>query len=405
MRTRSAAGRPRWLPRWIAPAALVLLVLAAGGLLLAYVAESDGKLDAWHHALGRDFVNVWTAGHLVREGKVAEIFDFRTFWPEQRRLFDPRLPFHFWSYPPTALFLTLPLGWLPYIPALILWTTAGLVGLVAASRTFFGSPLDRWMLVLCPAVAVNIALGQNGAITAALLLGGLALMERRPAWAGVLFGLLAFKPQIGLLLPIPLLLERRWRTLGFAAGTAVGLTLLSAGVFGLEAWRGFFGPTLTTQSKMLTQGRGPFTWMMPSAYMSARVLKQPADVAMLIQAPFTLFAIWATVTGWRADRRGGGEPIVKAALLCAATFVASPQAFNYDLIPVQAAALVLGRRDERVTSLLLVIAVTALPAAMILLGEAKWPVAPLVLALLVWRLRVLSRKGCGTAPAPFPAAA
>ena len=145
---------------------------------------------------------------------------------------------------------------MPYIPALILWSLFGVAILIPVARRMFNDPRERALLVCAPAVAINVALGQNGAITAALLIGGLALWRRRPGWAGALFGLLAFKPQIGLLLPLAVIAERRWKTLAWAAGVAIGVVLLTIPVFGLKAWRGFFGPTLTQQGDHAGPRRG-----------------------------------------------------------------------------------------------------------------------------------------------------
>ena len=61
-------------------------------------------------------------------------------------------------------------------------------------------------LAVAPGVAVCVFFGQNGFYTAALLIGGLMCLDRRPVLAGVLFGILTIKPQLGLLLPVILLL-------------------------------------------------------------------------------------------------------------------------------------------------------------------------------------------------------
>ena len=65
--------------------------------------------------------------------------------------------------------------------------------------------------------------GQNGFLTAALIGGTLGLLERRPALAGVCLGLLTYKPQFGLLFPIVLIADRRWRTIAVACGVAGAL--------------------------------------------------------------------------------------------------------------------------------------------------------------------------------------
>ena len=344
------------------------LALVAWLLLLPYILTAHGHMDFANHALGRDFVNYWTAGHLVAEGHIASIFDPVRFLNAEHRLFDPALPFHFWSYPPPALFLVAPLGVLPYIPALVLWSVFGVAILIPVARRMFADPRERILLVCAPAVAINVALGQNGAITAALLIGGLALWRRRPDLAGVLFGLLVFKPQIGLLLPIAVIAERRWKTLAWAAGTAAAVVLLSAPIYGLDAWRGFLGPTLHTQSLMLTQGTGPFEWMMPSTYMAARVIGLPTVIAATLQGPISLLGAWMV---WAAYRNSTDDEI-KAAVLMMATFIVTPQSFNYDLIPAAGAALVLWRRDRSAWGVGLSLSVWGLPIFMIALAGGAY---------------------------------
>jgi hypothetical protein len=351
-------------------------------LLLPYIMTAHGHLDWSGHALGRDFVNYWTAGHLTFGPHRLDIFTPDLFLKQEHRLFDPRLPFHFWSYPPPALFLVAPLALFSYIPGLIVWSLAGIAALIPAARAFFREPQDRWLLVAAPAAAVNVALGQNGAFTAALLLGGLALWPEKPRWSGVLLGLLIFKPQLAILLPIAVIAERRWSTMIAAAATAAAVLALSTLAFGVDAWRGFLGPTLNMQSAMLSQGSGPFQWMMPSAFMAARVLGARADLAMAIQAPFSLFAVWLV---WRTYR-SGADNVLKAAVLATATIVASPQAFNYDLIPAAAAAIVLWRRDESATAKGLTLALWGLPVMMIAAQAFHIVVAPAILAGTAWKL-------------------
>jgi alpha-1,2-mannosyltransferase len=64
------------------------------------------------------------------------------------------------------------------------------------------------VLALAPSVVVaeNILLGRTGFLTAGVLGWALASMKRMPFRAGVLLGLLAYKPQLGLLLPVVLVI-------------------------------------------------------------------------------------------------------------------------------------------------------------------------------------------------------
>src|SRR4029077_20364009 len=76
-------------------------------------------------------------------------------------------------------------------------------------------PLWLLLALAFPAVLINVGHGHNGFLTAALLGGGLVVLDRRPLPAGILFGLMAYKPQFGLMIPIALAAGGYWRS--FAA--------------------------------------------------------------------------------------------------------------------------------------------------------------------------------------------
>jgi hypothetical protein len=292
------------------------------------------------------------------------------------------------------LFVVAPLGFLPYIPGLIVWSVLGVLALLPAARRFLPNPREALLLVVCPAAAINVGLGQNGAFTAVILLIGLSLWERRPALAGAVLGLLILKPQLALMLPIAVLAERRWTTMVAAGAVASGLLLVSIPAFGLGAWRGFLGDSLQTQQLMLTQGSGPFQWMMPTFLMSGRLLGLPTTLAMTAQAIAAVAAVWAVWRSWRS----GADFEARACLLMVATFVASPQAFNYDLIPAACAGLVLWRRDQTAAGQGIALLLWGLPILMISLqamdavvprteAEARLSmiIAPAALSAGLWR--------------------
>lgn len=397
-------GRPRPADLW-----LWALGLSAYVLLAVYFAQGRGRLDFADHARGRDFVNVWTAGRLLRAGRTAEIFDPPAFMAAAHRWFDPRLPFHFWSYPPPALFLAAPFAaFSGYFSALIAWTATGLLVLAPAVRAMLRRPgpegapalpaFALGLVLLSPATATDIGLGQNGAFTAALLLGGLAMLDARPWAAGAVLGLLVFKPQLALLLPLVVLAGGRWRTAAAAAATATGGVLASAAVFGLESWRAFAAHTLPMQAQMLRHGSGPFLWMMPSTFTSARLLGVEAGPALLLQLPVSAVGAWLA---WRAYRTPRAAPLARAVVLLTATFLATPQSFNYDLIPTAVAALCLWAWSPRLGDRALALALWALPLAMIQLGRERLPLAPLVLLAAALRLAVVGGVGLRGEGAPY----
>src|SRR3984957_15709122 len=98
-----------------------------------------------------------------------------------------------------------------------------------------------WLLLVLgfPSVLINIGHGQNGFLTAALLGGALVVLDRRPILAGIMIGLLIYKPQYGLMIPIALAVSGRWRAFAAAAATVAVATIATTLVFGVSVWHAF----------------------------------------------------------------------------------------------------------------------------------------------------------------------
>ena len=189
------------------------IALACLALSIAYVSLWRGDHDGLNHAVGRDFINMWTASRLVEADRTEDIFDPDKFAAAQRQQMGEDFPFHFWSYPPHALVLSNQLSSLPYRGAYLVWTLCGLGLMFYAAQKFWPDKFSPWLLLLAPSSFVNIFLGQNGFFTTALALSGFTLLPRRPILAGVMFGLLTFKPQLGIMIPVALLAMRQWRAI------------------------------------------------------------------------------------------------------------------------------------------------------------------------------------------------
>ena len=137
--------------------------------------------------VGNDFLTFYAASILVHAGNAIAVFDQARFFALQQSISG--LTQHFpWAYPPVFLLFVAPLSRLPYLIALAVWVGAGALGFGLLVRRLSGLALP--LVLIAPPLIQNAADGQNGALTAALIAGGLlALADRRALLAGFLFGL------------------------------------------------------------------------------------------------------------------------------------------------------------------------------------------------------------------------
>lgn len=399
MRMRAYQGAPSHAPMPADPGSshgrgpvvalicLTLLPLAFG--LLGLWSDPDSYRALFGGKIGGDFTNVWTAARLVLSGDISALFDLAAYRTEQVQLFGADFPMHNWSYPPHLLLFVWPLGALPYEVALAAWTIGTLGLYLAAAWRWLpadGRPLMLFLLALAPASVLNIAVGQTGFLTGALLFQGLWWIDRRPVAAGLCFALLTVKPQLGLLVPFVVLAGGHWRVLFSTIAGALVLALVSLLAFGPESWMSYLTETAAQQRWILENGEGIFTLMMPTVFMSARLLGFEPTVGYALQSCVALavgaaiFALWRDRT-WR--------PSAGLAVLLGAVLV-SPYAFNYDMTVSGLAALLvaLGLTGDQGRDRLgrnLMFAVWFAPLLVFPLNAAGVPLVPIVLAsALAW---------------------
>jgi len=281
------------------------------GLEIAYIlsVQSSGfakpPIDNGGFAVGRDFINNWMSGRAASSGGPAAWFDLSTYNAALRHLTGRAdFPVHFWSYPPHLVLFTAPLGLLPYVPAYVLWCIVGLALYLFASWSGGASKKHMLFLALAPAVLVNAFFGQNGCLTAALLIGGLANLDRRPLLAGILFGILTIKPQFGMLLPIVLLMTGRWRVIAAAVATTAALVLVTSLWFGFDIWPAYVREVMPHQDGLIADS-GNFNWpMVASAFANARRVGLSTEAAWALQAVTSAAAVvrWSGRFGASAIR-------------------------------------------------------------------------------------------------------
>ena len=328
---------------------------------IVYFATSHPPYDAVHYLFGWDFVNTWMGGRAALHGHPEQYFDYAHYNVALHKLFAANLPKYNWSYPPHILLLIWPFGLLPYMASYVTWVAAGLgLFLWSASEGKFEKQ-HMLFLLFAPVVMVNILTGQNGLFTGAMLFTAVMNWDRRPTLAGVLFGLLTVKPQLVLLVPLVLILTKRWRVFGFAAATVAMMFAATSLIYGFHIWRDYLAEAALFQNRMMTHGVGLMLGMMPTAFMNARLMNAPLPLAWALQAITSALALAATVwTFWRKR-----DPLLSAALLFTASLLFTPYAFNYDMAALMAVlALMAQRADNQRIDRTLILALWALPVAM-----------------------------------------
>ena len=132
----------------------------------------------WVHPTSRDFVSFWGASQLALAGTPELAYDTEAIRAVQLKVATfakGEMPF---PYAPAFLLLTIPFGLLSFPAGLILWSLVGYAIYLLVARRL--SPEGLWVAAAFPPVFANAALGQNGFLMAALFLGGLSLLDRRP---------------------------------------------------------------------------------------------------------------------------------------------------------------------------------------------------------------------------------
>ena len=332
MRFQGLAEPPTTAPR-ISPTRVIGLIGAT--LALAYVVVLSGSyftgdwlVNAQGQPIAGDFVNVWAAGRLTLDGHSAAAYD----WTQHKAMeaqavghtFDD---YYGWHYPPPFLFVAAALALMPFLPASIIWLATTLPLYVAALRAIVGERVGILLALGFPGAVWGVTAGQNGFLTAALIGGTLGLLERHPTFAGIFLGLLTYKPQFGLLFPLVLVIDRKWRVVVIASAVALGMAAISWFAFGSAAWQAFFHWMPITSHVVL--GEGGADWhRLQSLFGFVRAHGGSEPLAWAMQATAALALAASLCRLWRS--RVPYE--LKGAALATATLLATPYLYIYDLV-------------------------------------------------------------------------
>lgn len=320
--------RPHWLTgervRVYAAGVLLTELLFVGIYVMRVILHHAGAPEP----LAQDFSPIWSAARLAAHGHAIDAWRFPALFAVEQLAIptinpaDGILP---WLYPPSMLLFVLPLGWLPYALAAVLWLGVTYALFAATARGIAQHALALPCALAFPGAFLTVIGGQTSLLTASLAGLGLLLLRRRPIAAGVCLGLLTMKPQLSMLFPLALLCAGHWRALAAWAATIACAVALSALAFGGGAWIAFahgvhdaYQIVLTGQAKL---------FRMPTVFAMATLAGWPAGVARALQLLSAAGAACAVLYTWR----GRSSYALRAATVTCASLLVSPYLYDYDL--------------------------------------------------------------------------
>ena len=366
-----------------------------GYALLVGLASLMILVFAWREAMGptgSDFLAFWGAGHVTAGGDPSAAYDLVV--QERVQTATGSQGWFAFVNPPPFLFVAASFGLLPFAAAWPLWVvlTYALWAFVSV-RAF----PRLWPIVLAyPGALIGATHAQTGLLTGALLVFAATRLERKPIAAGAAIGALIVKPHLALLLPFWLAAGGRWRAFVAAGAAVLSLLALSVLAFGVTILPAY-ATSWDASAKLMRVADYDFLLRMCSLYAPLRLYAGNA-FGLAVSAILALAMVAVALLSWR---RFEGDARACGAAVLAATALASPYLFNYDLpfliVPtlwLVEQGLARGFRSyEKLGLVAIWLAPYATRAAALPTGINLMPLASFALLALVWS------RGSGPMPA------
>ncbi|WP_143150234.1 glycosyltransferase family 87 protein [Erythrobacter sanguineus] len=271
-----------------------------------------------------DFDAFHIAGTLAGRGDVADAYTASAMMDAQAER-SPTAKLMPWTYPPPFTLFVDALADLPVGVAYVLFILASFGFYLVVLHRIAGTWLPGVLLFVMPAVLVNLRVGQNGFLVAALIGAFLLAWRDRKMAAGVPLGLMIIKPHLAAGIGLLALFGRRWSVLAIAALVALGALGLSTLAYGFGVWPAFLGAV--AEAGAFLAGGHYSLFRMGSVYAALRSWGLPADWAMTGHLVGALAALgllaWVSLAKFAFRHR--------AALICALSLFVSPYSYDYDL--------------------------------------------------------------------------
>lgn len=355
-----------WLnPQRLRMQAMILMVCLWGSCAVDF--STSGLMDRAGNIKFQDFLQFYISGRLIAQERTVELYDQRIAWTELHNIVrQPTRVILPTVYGPQVGLFFRPLVGLSFFPAAGIWVGISVV-------LYLGCVLWLWKSCanLRPyAAIVALATGAfpplfhffvRGQISVLLLvcftLCFLAFRSAKNLLAGMALGLLVFKPQFLVAIPLVLLLAKAWKPLLgllISATTQIGLTWL---YFGTSIMRSYFDMLLHVSRWIGVAELAQAQAQMHSLRSFWLLLAPWHSVAFLLYALSSIFVLALAAASWRSH---GALALRFSSLIFAAVLI-NPHLFVYDLLVLAPALLLtvdwaLGRADHPLCATIKVLA-------------------------------------------------
>jgi alpha-1,2-mannosyltransferase len=286
---------------------------------------------------GADYIQFYVMGSLIREGRARFLYDSTAIEAEARRRISPRLEHHaaYNPYGPQVALAFEPLARMPFLTSFAVFSVLSTCSYVAAVWLLWRQAPrlagEGGYVVLVaaafPALLVSLRFGQISTFTLLAVAGAVAALGAdRRFIGGACLGLLAYKPQLLVVLLPMLVLARDWRSLGGVVTSSAAQCGTAWVVAGTEAMQRYV-QTLTNLALhpdlvMLYQENSH------SLRGFLRLLGVPPGWATAVVVAAVVACTPAIARAWRATP----PPLVRVSLLVLPTILLAPHLLTYDLL-------------------------------------------------------------------------
>lgn len=280
-----------------------------------------------------DFIQWWVGGRFTLMRNGAGAYNYSTYAAAQALASSatPRIAYFHWVYPPTMLLLAGPLARLPYAMAFFTWSAITLCLYAAAVYAILPDLLAIVLALLPLPVVKNGFEGQTAFLMAGLLGLAMVFIDRRPYLSGICLGLLTYKPQFVLFVPLALMITGQWRVILATTATASLFAAAAAQVLGADTWPLFLrsvrehDPATFLPTGTPTQGLNQTVLGLMHEVGAGLTTSWVVHLAVALLATALVYQLWT---------RPSASHSLKAAAFSIGVLIATPYMLLYDLTAI-----------------------------------------------------------------------